>query len=90
MFVSINRKLKKELNLRVCAERAQPLPKQGANALCIGVPDGEELPQPLTRPLTKPLPKSVTQIAQISQITFYRGKAQVLSHRYHRNHRNFY
>ena len=63
MFVSINRKLKREKFLRVCAERAQPLPKQGANALCIGVPDGEELPKPLTRPL----PKSVTQISQIAQ-----------------------
>jgi len=67
MFVSINRKLNRELNLRVCVERAQPLPKQGANALCISVPDGEGLPKPLTRALTIPLTKSVTQISQIAQ-----------------------
>ena len=63
MFVSINRELNRELNLRVCAERAQPLPKQGANALYIGVSDGEGLLIPLTRPL----PKSVTQKPQKSQ-----------------------
>ena len=67
MFVSINRKLKRELNLRVCAERPQPLPKQGANALYIGVPDGDPLSEDLTIPLTRPLPKSVTQISQIAQ-----------------------
>ena len=71
MFVSINRKLNRELKrekfLRVCAERAQPLPKQGSNALYIGIPDGEGLPKPLPRPLTRPLPKSVTQISQIAQ-----------------------